>query len=406
LERFQSNVVDAASDANGSEINSQSTVASSSYLKCGHARSGRFSTSARRFVLLDLPGPAEDMPNAMACAAQAHAAVLIVSAAEELQAALEPGVGPLWQRAVMLQAMGIARIIVVIEGMEDPHVNWRRDRFEEVQSRVSQLLQGLGCDAATAAFVPVSNMMRSFLRDRSPDGAWFKGPTLLEHLSALPIPAQMKTGTTAFLPLETEMRGNQSIVLGSVIGGSLRPGTKCMVVPSRQQCTVQAIIGERNELIHADAGELVTLKVSRPKTGKISQNEALYTLCAPEPIRCVTKFRAALHILRPGAACGAISAGFTAMLCAHGAEEQCTLLKFTEGIDLETQQPLASLQVAPPNTYVIANLQVHSPMALAVFSKCGALGRFVLRARAEDTILALGKVIELPRNWADRYQQL
>jgi len=188
LERFQQelcNVAADSSEANASERNSRSAAAGNSQIRCG-----RFSTSARRFVLLDSPEPAEDMRTAMACAAQAHAAVLLVSAVEDLQAAVEPGKGALWQRAAILQAMGISRIIVVVECMEDPRVNWRRDCFEEVQNRVSLLLYGLGVAAATAVFVPVSNMMRSFLRERSSDGAWFKGPTLLEQLSALSMPTQ------------------------------------------------------------------------------------------------------------------------------------------------------------------------------------------------------------------------
>jgi len=179
---------------------------------------------------------------------------------------------------------------------------------------------------------------------------------------------------------------------------------RCVVVPSLQECSVQAVISEHKELTHAEAGELVSLKVSELTNSQIGQHEALYPSCAAEPIPCVTKLRAALQILKPAASCGAFSAGFRATLCAHGAEEECTLLKLTEGIHLLTGEALTSPQEASPDTLVIGVLQVHRPIALAVFSKCRALGRFLLRAPEENTIVALGKVIEVPKDCANRFQ--
>jgi elongation factor 1-alpha len=79
-------------------------------------------------------------------------------------------------------------MIVLINKMDDKSVNWSQDRYNEIQTEVSNFLKKIGYDPVKIPFVPISGWLGDNMLERSTNLPWYKGPTLLEALDSVTEP--------------------------------------------------------------------------------------------------------------------------------------------------------------------------------------------------------------------------
>src|SRR5882757_11296080 len=95
-----------------------------------------FETQLRRYTILDAPGHKTYVPSMISGAAQSDVAVLVISARKgEFETGFEKG-GQTREHAMLVKTLGVKRLIVVINKMDDPTVNWSKDRYDEILDRV------------------------------------------------------------------------------------------------------------------------------------------------------------------------------------------------------------------------------------------------------------------------------
>lgn len=88
-----------------------------------------FETDIRRYTILDAPGHKNFVPSMISGAAQADVAVLVISARKgEFETGFEKG-GQTREHAMLVKTAGISKLIVVVNKMDDPTVNWDKERF-------------------------------------------------------------------------------------------------------------------------------------------------------------------------------------------------------------------------------------------------------------------------------------
>jgi peptide chain release factor subunit 3 len=92
---------------------------------------GFFETDRRRYSILDAPGHKTFVPNMLGGAAQADVGVLVISARKgEFETGFERG-GQTREHAMLAKTQGVNKLIVVINKMDDPTVNWEKSRYDE-----------------------------------------------------------------------------------------------------------------------------------------------------------------------------------------------------------------------------------------------------------------------------------
>lgn len=84
--------------------------------------------------------------------------------------------------------------------MDEKTVSWSESRYEEIKKEVSEYLKKVGYNPATIPFIPLSGWCGDNMLEKSPNLAWYKGPTLLEALDAL-TPPKRPTEKPLRLPL-------------------------------------------------------------------------------------------------------------------------------------------------------------------------------------------------------------
>jgi peptide chain release factor subunit 3 len=110
---------------------------------------GFFETAARRYSILDAPGHKTFVPNMIGGASQADVGVLVISARKgEYETGFEKG-GQTREHAILAKTQGVNKLVVVVNKMDDPTVDWSEDRYKQCTSKLTVFLKGLGYNPST-----------------------------------------------------------------------------------------------------------------------------------------------------------------------------------------------------------------------------------------------------------------
>ena len=94
-----------------------------------------FETEKKRYTILDAPGHKAYVPNMIGGAAQADIGVLVVSARKgEFEAGFDRG-GQTREHVLLAKTAGVRRLVIAINKMDDPTVNWEKERCGHVACR-------------------------------------------------------------------------------------------------------------------------------------------------------------------------------------------------------------------------------------------------------------------------------
>lgn len=128
---------------------------------------GYFETNSRRYTILDAPGHKTFVPSMISGAAQADVAILVISARKgEFETGFERG-GQTREHIMLVKTLGVARLICVINKMDEPTVQWQQSRFSEIRDKLTPFIKGAGFSVKKdVTFIPVSAYTGANLKDR------------------------------------------------------------------------------------------------------------------------------------------------------------------------------------------------------------------------------------------------
>lgn len=191
-----------------------------------------FSSSARRYVLIDAPGHHEFIKNMVTGAASADAAVLVIDA--------EQGVREETRRhAYLLHLLGLKQVIVAISKMD--LVGYSQDRYDHVKHECVKYLKNIGLDPMNIKVVPVSGRNGDNIVNPSEEMNWYTDKPLLEHLDACSDPVP-----DAELPLRLPVQDvykfdSRRIIAGRIESGQLALGDELTFSPSNKSAKILSI---------------------------------------------------------------------------------------------------------------------------------------------------------------------
>jgi len=223
-----------------------------------------FNTPTKRFHILDAPGHKSYVPNMIAGAAAADVGVLIISARKgEFETGFERG-GQSGEHAILCKTLGVDRLIVAINKMDDPTVEWSKARYDDIVGKLKpHLIRNVGFDEDQLTFMPLSGLNGDNVKDRknTPEWAWDSAPPLLELFDNLEIKSRTVGGPFRMPMLDGYRDAGAVTAIGKVEQGCVKPGMKCVVQPLGKPCTVAAVFIDEAEVHYAKVGESVTLKM-------------------------------------------------------------------------------------------------------------------------------------------------
>ena len=125
-----------------------------------------FETESRRYTILDAPGHKTFVPSMISGAAQADIAILVISARKgEFETGFERG-GQTREHIMLVKTAGVSKVIVVINKMDEPTVEWSKARFDEIKDKITPFIRAAGFNIKTdVTFIPVSAYTGANLKD-------------------------------------------------------------------------------------------------------------------------------------------------------------------------------------------------------------------------------------------------
>jgi len=123
-----------------------------------------FFTDSYHYTIIDAPGHRDFIKNMISGASQADVALLMVPANKGgFEVSIAKGnhkkgeiQGQTRQHARLCHLIGIEQLIVGINKMDDPSVNYSEERYKEIQSEVEKMLTKIGYKTKKIPFIPMS----------------------------------------------------------------------------------------------------------------------------------------------------------------------------------------------------------------------------------------------------------
>ncbi|XP_078166572.1 uncharacterized protein LOC144561482 [Carex rostrata] len=359
-----------------------------------------FETETTRFTILDAPGHKSYVPNMISGASQADIGVLVISARKgEFETGYEKG-GQTREHVLLAKTLGVAKLVVVVNKMDDPTVNWDKSRYDEIESKMSPFLKTSGYNVKKdVQFLPISGLMGSNMKERldKKTCSWWDGPCLFEVLDKIEVPLGDPKGPVR-MPMIDKYKDMGTIVMGKIESGSIKRGDNLLVMPNKANVKVLSVHCDENEVEIAGPGENVRVKLSGIEEEDVLSGFVLSSIS--NPVTAVTEFHAQLQILE--LLDNAIfTAGYSAVLHIHSVVEECEIVELIEEIDTKRKKDDSKKKKPKKPRFVkngavvVCRVQVNNLICIENFSVFPQLGRFTLRS--EGKTVAVGKVVNLPR---------
>ncbi|CAF2619762.1 unnamed protein product [Rotaria sp. Silwood2] len=354
-----------------------------------------FETEKKHFIILDAPGHKCFVPNMIGGAAQADIAILVISARKgEFETGFERG-GQTREHAMLVKTAGVRYLVVLINKMDDPTVNWDQTRYEEIRDKLTPYLKKCGFKPGEdTIFMPCSGMNGTLLKEHPGEQVlpWYKGPTFIEYLDNIPSFNRSIDGPLR-MPIVERYKEMGTIVMGKIESGCCRVGDRCLLMPNRTRVEVTNIYYEDIETDSCVCGENVRLKLKNVEEEEISIG---FILCDTEQEPCgVGKvFDAQVAILEHKSI---ICPGYSAVLHIHAAVAEVQLKKLITLIDRKTgERTQEHPRFVKQDQVAIARFelsQTGQAICMEPFKHFPQLGRFTLRD--EGRTVAVGKVLKI-----------
>ncbi|MDR2707311.1 MAG: translation elongation factor EF-1 subunit alpha [Nitrososphaerota archaeon] len=352
----------------------------------------QFPTKKYNMTVIDAPGHRDFIKNMITGASQADAAILFSSAKKgEFEAGIGAG-GQTREHAFLAFTLGIRQLIVAINKMDDSTVNWGQERYDEMKNEISRMLRMVGFKLDKINFVPVSGWKGDNLAKKSENMPWYTGPTLMDALDELELPAK-PTNKPLRVPVQDvyTITGIGTVPVGRVETGILKPGANIVFMPSNKTAEVKSIEMHHTSIPMAEPGDNVGINVRGIAKNDVHRGDVAGP--ADNPPTVAKEFIGQIIVIYHPTA---IAAGYTPVLHYHTGQIAVKFVELIKKIDPRTGQ------VSEENPSYLktgdaawVRMEPLHPIAIEAFNDFPELGRFAIRDMG--TTVAAGAVKEITK---------
>ncbi|WGS43943.1 sulfate adenylyltransferase subunit CysN [Burkholderia sp. JSH-S8] len=328
-----------------------------------------FATARRKFIVADTPGHEQYTRNMITGASTADLAVILIDARK--------GVLTQTRRHSHLAALiGIKRVVLAINKMD--LVDYDRAVFERIDADYRAFAAELGLTEIVS--IPLSALRGDNVIAAGAHLPWYDGPTLMQHLDAVPLAARVTRDEPFRLPVQWVNRPHLDFrgYAGSIASGEIRAGERVRVLPSGKESRVTSVITPAGVADVARAGDAVTLTLADEID--ISRGDMLARADAPPEV--ADQFEATLvwmhdEPLLPGRP-------YLVKLGTQTVGATCATPKYK--VDVNTREHLAARTLAL-NEIGVCNLSFDRPVAFDPYAQNRHTGGFIVIDRfTNDTV--------------------
>ena len=324
----------------------------------------KFYTDKYYFTVIDAPGHRDFVKNMITGTSQADAAIITCSAIEGPQAQTK-------EHIFLATTLGVKQIIVAINKMDA--VKYEQDKYNAAVDGVKKLFAMIGNKAENIPFIPVSAYEGDNIKTPSANTPWYKGPTLIQALDNLTVPAK-ETDKALRLPIQDvyTITGIGTVPVGRVETGVLKPNTTVMFEPSHVKGEVKSIEMHHEQMPQALPGDNVGFNVRGVAKNDVKRGDVAGPVDNPPSV--AKEFTAQIIVLNHPSV---MTVGYTPVFHVHTAQVACQLVEIISA--QRAGKKLEDLSFLKNGDNAIVKFKPTKPMVIEPAKDFGPLGRFAIR---------------------------
>jgi len=339
----------------------------------------KFDTQKYYFTIIDAPGHRDFVKNMITGASQADAAVLVVSAAEGVQAQTK-------EHIFLARTLGVNQLIIAINKMDATKPAYNEARYNEVKTEVTGLLKAVGYKTDTILFIPISAYKGDNIAKASTNMGWWKGKTIVSAFDDLVMP-EKPTDKPLRLPLQDvyNITGIGVVPVGRIETGILKPGMRVSFQPADKVGEIKSIEMHHEQLPEAVPGDNVGFNVRGVDKNDLRRGDVAGPVENPPTV--AKSFTAQIMVLNHPSV---ITPGYTPVFHAHTAQIACVFEELQKVLDPKT----GAVKQEKPDTIktgdaAIVKIRPTKPMVIEPAKTFPQLGRFAIRDMGQTVAAGL-----------------
>lgn len=331
-----------------------------------------FSTTARKFILVDSPGHEQYTRNMVTGASHADIAILLIDARYGVQIQTR-------RHATICSLLGIRNIAVAVNKMDI--IDWSEQRFREIESDVQRLAKRVGIASATV--FPVSALKGDNVVTKSDASPWYAGPALLPFLETVQL--EISPGELTRFPVQYVNRPNLNYrgFSGTLASGKLSVGDAITVYPSLRTSSIAAIDTFDGPLDSAEAGDAVTIVL----TDEVDISRGDWLVPTGQPVTVATA--ATAELVWFDAAALKLGTAYDLKLATSKAPVRVTWIDYRIDVNTGEHHPAVTLEM---NDIAIVTLELEQALPLDTYATHPGTGSFILIDRLTNATVAAGLI--------------
>jgi len=333
----------------------------------------KFETDKFDLTIIDAPGHKDFIKNMITGASQADAGVLVVAANDGINAQTR-------EHVFLSKTFGIAQMIIVINKMDMPGVDYKQARFDQVKTEVSQLLKMVGFNPEKIQFIPTASLHGENIVKKSDKMPWFTGATLKEAINNLNAP-ERPTALPLRLPIQDvyNITGIGVVPVGKVETGIMKVGDKVAIVPGRDgkgvRGEVKTIEAHHEQLQSAEPGDNIGFSVRGIEKKDIARGDVLGKIDSIPTV--AEEFDAQIVVLNHPSV---ITVGYTPVFHIHTAQVACQIVQIVKKINGATGETIQENPDFIKNgDAAVIKVKPMQPLAIETNKTIPQMSRFAIR---------------------------
>jgi sulfate adenylyltransferase subunit 1 len=340
-----------------------------------------FSTPTRKYIIADTPGHIEYTRNMVTGASNAKVSLILVDARQGI-------VEQTARHLSIASLLRIPKVIICVNKMD--LVQYQESKFNDIQSKLSELVAKTTFHGQTVSYLPISSLFGQNITKKAEEMPWFKGNTLLEELETFEF-AETLAQAPARFPVQfvvrpmTEAYHDYRGYAGKISSGTFKVGDEIRVLPTGQTSTIATIEKFENSLDQAIAGESIVMTLSNDID--ISRGNSI-VLASETNVPSLKDFSAKVCWLDHQA----LSSGKTYLL-QHGIHiTKAKITHITERLDVNQQT--STSEVGQLNLNEIGKISLKTAQAISAdqYAENPSNGSFILIDEFSNATVGVGFV--------------
>ncbi|KAJ2892663.1 translation termination factor GTPase eRF3, partial [Coemansia aciculifera] len=290
---------------------------------------------------------------------------------------------------------GVRHLVVAINKMDDKTVEWSKERYDEITSKLTTFLKNTGYNPKTdITYLPISGYTGAGVKERVGSACpWYTGASLLDTLDGLQTIERRINGPLRIPISEKHSEQGTAVISGKIESGNVKLNQKVIIMPDRLTCEVVGIFGEdennaENEKQTAVCGDNVRLRLRGVDDEAIFPGYVLTDI--KNPCHTTRAFNAQLRILDVK---NIITAGYNSVMHVHTAVAEVTMTKLLHSLDKTGRRSRLPPPFVKQKDACIVRIVTNKAICVEQYADYPQLGRFTLRD--EGKTIAIGKILKL-----------